>query len=216
MVTIVRQIEALEAGRAAPAARPWSVGGSVDVETLVNWSYQVQQVDRSGRSGLHQIEAAASGFEPSGYSGDGCGALMRMEHLGCRVDTGRVSVRRDVHPAAETVADLVEAMAAGRTIAYHGLHGSRPWGWAEPERWFRAAVWVEEGAKAQVERTERGRSLDYCRIVAVTTPEQIERRRAEYVGWWDALDMLAFHLGMKALGFAVTSPAAPREPWVSV
>lgn len=214
MVTIVRQKETRVGGEAGPSRRPWAATGSIDVEALVNWAYQVQMVDRLGRAGLSSVEAAISGYEPISYSSDGCGALMRMEHLGCRVDGGRVSVRDDVHPAAEAVAALVDALPGGGALAYYGRLGTRPWGWAEPDRWFAAAVWVKEGEKAQVERTDRGRELGYCRIVAVTTREEIDRRRAEYLAWWDALDGLAFRLGMKALGFAVRSPDVSREPWL--
>lgn len=214
MVTVVRQTAATAGGEAGPALRPWAVTGSIDVEALVRWAYQVQMVDRLGRAGLTRVEAEMSGYEPSSYSSDGCGALMRMEHLGCRVDTGRVTVRDDVHPAAEAVASLVDQMHGGGTLVYHGRLGTRPWGWAEPDRWFTAAVWVREGVKAQVERTERGRELGYCRIVAVTTPAQIAAKRADYLAWWDALDRLAFQLGLKALGFTVRSPDAPREPWL--
>ena len=45
------------------------------------------------------------------------------------------------------------------------------------------------------------------------TREELGRRRETYVRWWEALDQLAWRLSMRALGFVVRPPAAPKAPW---
>jgi hypothetical protein len=121
--------------------RPWERGGSVDVEQLAAWAYGAQMVDRFERVGLHPIEAAASGFEPSAYSGDGVGQLMAIENLGCRIDRTSVSVADVCHPAAYAVARELSEVANSARVRLHALAGTRPREWVPPEHFARAAVW---------------------------------------------------------------------------
>lgn len=196
-----------------PSLRPWEPAGSIDVEQLVAWAYGPQKVERMAAAGLHRIEAALDGHESGGRSSDGCAVLADIEHLGCRIDRGGGLIKDDVHPAALAVAAEVEAIEGGGVVRHYGRLGVRPDGWREPKRWFRAAVWVKVGEEAQAERTGRGTSPMFCRVIPTVTRDELVRRRGEYAAWWQGLDLLAWRLSMRAMGFVVRQPEAPREPW---
>lgn len=196
-----------------PAARPWAASGSIDVEALAVWAYRDQRVDRHATRGLHAIEAMAAGHFVAGSSSDGCAALAAIAHMGCRVDNPGMIISDDVHPAADAVASELLLIEGGGAVAFHARSAGQPSGWAPPKRWYRAALWVEPWVEAHWERTGPGTSSRFCRIIETTTWDEIERRRAEYRAWWDALDLLAWRLSMRAMGFIVLRPSAPREPW---
>jgi hypothetical protein len=207
------RVEVMPARSKGPSARPWEPLGAIDVEQLVVWAFRDQKADRHAGVGLHRIEANVAGLEPRGRSSDGCAALSDIEHLGCRIDRRAGLVRDLVHPVAEAVAVEASALAGGELLRFYGRLGGRPDGWAEPQRWYRPVVWVKPGEEAQWERTGRGNSPRFCRVIPTVTREDIVRRRATYSCWWEALDRLAWTLSMRALGFVVSAPAAPREPW---
>jgi hypothetical protein len=218
MVTVIRS-GALPAHRATAdqvrlhSARPWEATGAVDVEALAVWAYRDQMVDRFATVGLHALEAGVDGYLVRGRSADGCAAIADINHMGCRIDySGRI-VRDTVHRAAEEVAAVLSTIAGGRTVAFHARLGGRPDGWASPKRWWRAAVWEKPWQVAQWERTGPGNSPRYCPIIQVMSREELGRRRLDYQAWWDALDELRWSLSARNLGFTVTGPAAPREPW---
>jgi hypothetical protein len=201
--------------QAAPGARPWEPEGSIDVERLVTWALRDQKADRHAGVGLHRIEAEVEGLEPGGRSADGCAALADIEHLGCRIDR-RVGLVRDlVHPAAEAVAVACGEVEGGDLVRSYGRLGVRPEGWAEPVRWWRPVVWVKYGEEGQWERTGRGNSPRFCRIIPTVTRSELARRRIAYLTWWEGLDQLAWRLSLRALGFTVLRPSAPLEPWTS-
>jgi len=193
------------------AARPWA-SGAVDVEALAIWAYRDQMVDRFQTAGLHAIEAAFAGFEPRGSSTDGCAALARIAHMGCRLDVGTGRIKDAVHAAAEVVASLLGAIEGGRLVAFHARTGGRPEGWVLPERRFRPVMWVKPGVEAAWERTDDGRGR-FTPIISLGSDADVEACRRDYTLWWQALDMLAWRLSTKALGFTVLRPSAPREPW---
>lgn len=194
-------------------ARPWERTGSIDVEALAAWAYGVQMVERFERAGLHAIEAAALGYEPRAVSGDGCGALMRIEHLGCRVDAGRVTVSDAVHPAAYAVAVALAGVEGEREVRAHAVAGTRPSTWLPPEHRVRPVMWSKPGREAVVEYQGPGRKGGYCQLIYVWDEARQAWGRAQYARWWSALEELAWRLSQRALGFAVTGPAAPFEPW---
>jgi hypothetical protein len=198
---------------ARPNARPWERTGSVDVEALAAWAYGAQQVDRFERAGLHAIEAAACGFEPRGFSADGVGQLMAIEHLGARIDNGGVSVSDAVHPVAYAVAAALGQCEEGRAVRYHALSGTRPRGWMPPEHHVRAAIWVKPGVEAQVEYQGPGRKGGYCQVLWTWDAGRQAWGRADYAKWFAGLEELAWRLSQRALGFTVTGPSAPVEPW---
>lgn len=197
-----------------PAARPWEPEGAIDVEQLVVWAFRDQKADRFAGVGLHSIEASVEGLEPRGRSADGCGALADIEHLGCRIDRRVGIVRDEIHPAAEAVAVLAAEVEGGDLVRFYGRLGGRPDGWAEPSRWWRPVVWVKVGEEGQWERTGRGNSPRYCRIIPTVTRAELIRRRLAYLRWWEALDTLAWRLSMRALGFTVLHSSAPPAPWL--
>lgn len=194
-------------------ARPWAATGSIEVEALAVWAYRDQRVDRHARSGMYAAEASAAGYEPRGSSNDGCAAIADIAHMGARIDRGQGLVRDLVHPAADAVAVALEGIEGGEIVARHALLGGRPGGWAEPERWYRPVVWVKPGVEGQWERTGRGTSPTFCRVIPTVTREELARRRAGYARWWEALDLLAWKLSFRAMGFSVGRPIAPQEPW---
>lgn len=200
-------------GQGAPGARPWEASGSIDIERLAVWAYRDQLVDRFASSGLHAIEAEVAGFEPRGASTDGCATLAQIAHMGCRIDRRGAIIDHPVHPAAEMVAAALGGIKHGDRVVYHARLGGRPSGWEEPEpgKWFRAVQWRKPWVEAEPELF-RGRP-HYCAVMPTVTPAELIRRRSEYRRWWDALDQLAFALSLRALGFAVLRPTAPREPW---
>lgn len=197
-----------------PSARPWEETGSIDVELLAAWAFGAQRADRHAGVGLHVLEAGIDGVSYRARSQDGCGALSDMENLGCRVDRSHGIVRDSVHPAAEAVAVLVGEVEGGELVRHYGRLGVRPDGWAERPRWV-PLVWVKYGVLAQSEREGPGRGApNVTRIIMTVTPEELERRRATYRRWWEALDRLAWLLSSKRLGFTVLRPSAPRAPWL--
>lgn len=208
-------VEVEQAVRAmGPALRPWEATGSIDVEQLAVWAFRDQRAHRHAGAGLNAIEAYAEGITVYGRTSDGTGALADIEHLGCRIDR-RVGITRDmVHPVAEAVAVLSLDIVGGELVRMMGTLGGRPDGWIEPERWYRPVVWIRYGEEGQWERTGPGNSPRITRVIPTVTREEIERRRGEYVLWWEALDTLAWQLSMRALGFSVLHPSAPREPWL--
>jgi hypothetical protein len=213
MVKISRSEERWAHEGARPVRYPWLRTGSVDVEVLAAWAYGAQQVDRFERVGLNAIEAAASGFEPRGFSGDGVGQLMQIEHLGCRIDAGHGLVRDTVHPAAYAVAQAVGECEHGGRVRYHALSGSRPVAWRAPEHKVRPVVWTKPGAEAQVEYQGPGRKGGYCRVIIAWDAARERWGQLEYAMWWAGLDELVWRLSQRALGFVVTGPAAPAAPW---
>ena len=213
MVSIVRSGDG-SAGPIASPSRPWDPHGSIDVEHLLGWAYGAQMVDRFERSGLNAIEAAACGFEPRAMSTDGVGQMLLIGNLGCRIDGGGVRVSDAVHPAAYAVAQAVRRVDGGERLRFHAMAGTRPQGWVEPAHKVRAAVWVKPGEKAQVEYQGPGRKGGYCQVIFVWNSEREAWGRSDYARWWRALSDLAWELSRSALGFLVTGPAAPAEPWL--
>jgi len=205
----------------ATRARPWARHGSIDVEALAAWAWGVQQVDRFERMGLHPIEAAAAGYEPRSYSGDGVGQLMAINNLGCRVDSGGVSVSDVVHPVAYAVAQAARRIAgddrqAADLVRSHALAGTRPTTWRPPEHRVRPAEWAYERQSAVVEYQGPGRKGGYCQVLYLWDASREAWGRGLYRRWWCGLEALAWEMSKEALGFLVTGPAAPLEPWEEI
>ncbi|AKM09866.1 hypothetical protein AB433_07520 [Croceicoccus naphthovorans] len=196
-----------------PLRRPWERTGRIDVEQLCAWAYGPQMVDRYERVGLSVMEAEAAEYEVIRYSTDGVGQLMQIEHLGCRIDRGGVTISDDVHPAALAVANAVRAAEGGGAVRAFALAGVRPTAWMEPDRKVRASVWVKPWEKAQVEYQGPGRKGAYCPVIVLWDDRRKEWGRAEYARWWNGLSEVAWLLSTRALGFEVTGPEAPQEPW---
>lgn len=195
--------------------RPWQPRGSIDVEVLVHWAYGIQLVDRFERSGLNAIELAAAGFEARGYSGDGVGQLMAINNLGCRIDSGGVSISDAVHPAAYAVALAVRGLdrEQGQLVRAHAQAGTRPTHWKPPLHRVRPVMWSRQGTDAVVEYEGPGRKGGHCRLIWVWDAGRERWGRAIYQQWWAGLEALAWELSKLALGFTVTGPAAPLHPW---
>lgn len=194
--------------------RPWERTGSVDVEVLAQWSYAVQMVDRFERTGLHQIEAEAAGYEVSRYSRDGVGQLMAIEHLGCRIDRCGGLVSDLVHPAALALASELRGVEHGDRVRVYAIAGTRPGGWKAPVVKVRPAQWANDGQQAVIEYQGPGRKGAYC-LVVIDWDNRLETwGRGDYHQWWQALCDLQWRLSRRALGFLVTGPAAPAEPWL--
>lgn len=214
MVAILRsEVRPAREGNRAHS-RPWQRNGSIDVEELAAWAYGSQMVDRFERVGLHRIEADCMGFEPNSYSADGCGMLMAIEHLGCRIDGGSARISDAVHPVAYAVAvELKEMGDLGAIVRRYAQSGTRPVTWKAPTHKVRPRVWVKEGEKAQVDYLGPGRGGAYCSIIIVWDPAREQWGREQYELWWSGLADLAWRLSSRALGFTVTGPAAPVAPW---
>lgn len=195
--------------------RPWEPAGSIDVEALVNWAYEAQQVDRFERAGLHAIEAAAAGYEPRGYSGDGVGQLMAINNLGCRVDTGGVSISDAVHPVAYAVARALSPLDGADLVRAHAKAGTRPTSWRPPVHRVRPVMWAKEGREAAVEYQGPGRKGGYCPVIWLWDDVRERWGRDHYRRWWAGLEGLAWELSKLALRFTITGPAVPLEPWLA-
>lgn len=190
---------------------PWQRTGSADVERLVSWTYGPQMADRFATSGLFELEARAAGYEWRNSSTDGCATIENIARVGCRIDISGAG-RETVHPVAEAVVGVVAAHDAAELLRYHGVLDSRP-NWRGPKRWFIPERWKVEGEDAMWVYTERT-SQPYCPLIQVASAETVERARATYLRWWDALDDVAWRLGQRALGFTVLAPQVDREPWL--
>ena len=195
-------------------ARPWARTGSIDIEALAEWAFSVQMVDRFERAGLHAIEAAVCGYEPRGLSADGVGQLMQINNLGCRVDTPGVSITDTVHPAAYALAAVLRGIDGWQLVKGHALAGSRPSEWIPPLHRVRPTIWVKHGKEALVDYQGPGRKGGYCQLIYVWDAPREAWGRAQYQRWWSILEELAWRLSQRALGFVVTPPRAPLEPWL--
>jgi hypothetical protein len=215
MVTIRRSETTQSREGIRPAARPWEASGQVDVELLCQWAYGAQLVDRFERVGLHAIEAAAAGYEVSSYSADGVGQLMQIHHLGCRVDRGGVLIGDVVHPAAYAVANVLREIEGGELVRGHAISGTRPRSWVVPAEKVRAAIWVKEGREAMVEYQGPGRKGGYCNVIITWDAAREAWGRRNYSRWYAALAELAWRLSARSLGFVVSGPMAPAEPWAA-
>ncbi len=193
--------------------RPWERTGSIDVEQLVAWAFVDQMVDRFETAGLYAMEAAAAGYQSGGVGACGVGKLMQIGHLGCRVDSGGVTVSDSVHPVAYAVASALQSIPNADRVRYHSRSGTRPTEWVEPEHKARASVWVKPWAEAQVEYQGPGRKGGYCPIIILWDEARRNRGRRLYTEWWTGLNDLAWALATQALGFTVRPPAAPAAPW---
>lgn len=212
----IRKSEVTQARESiGPGMRPWERTGEIDVERLAQWAYGAQMVDRFERAGLHAIEAAASGFEPRGYSGCGVGQLMQIEHLGCRIDHSGASVSDAVHPAAYALASVLGDIEHGKLVRAHAQAGSRPSTWVPPVHRIRPAMWAKLGREAVVEYHGPGRKGGYCQLIYAWDEARQSWGQAHYRQWWGALAELGWRLSQRALGFIVTGPAAPAEPWLT-
>ena len=198
-----------------PAMRPWERTGEIDIERLAQWAYAVQMVDRFERTGLHAIEAAASGFEPRGYSGCGVGQLMQIEHMGCRIDHSGPSVTDAVHPAAYALAAVLGGIEHGKLVRVHALTGTQPSSWVPPVHRIRPVMWSKPGREAVVEYQGPGRKGAHCPLIYAWDEARQTWGQAHYRQWWGALAELAWQLSHRALGFVVTGPSAPAEPWLT-
>lgn len=213
---VILRSEVIQAREAiSPPARPWERSGRVDVEALAAWAYGAQMVDRFERAGLHAIEAAAAGFEVSMGSGDGVWQLMQIEHMGCRIDNGGVLVRDCVHPVAYALASVLAGVEGGDAVRYHARTGTRPRGWKARALRAEAAAWVEPFEVAEIDYVGPGRKGAHCRVVFHTDDHSQRVGMASWRRWWMALDELAFRLSARSLGFLVTGPSAPVEPWLN-
>ena len=212
---VIFSTQAAQANLGARAgARPWERSGTVDVEALVAWAYGVQFVDRFERAGLHAIEAQAAGFEVRGYSADGVGQLMAINNLGCRVDGGGAIVGDAVHPVAYAVAASLAGIEGADLVRMHGQAGTQPRSWVPPEHRVRPAMWAKPGREAAVEYQGPGRKGGYCQVLYVWDGVRESWGRGVYRRWWLALEELAWRLQSRPLGFVVSGPVAPAEPWV--
>lgn len=213
MVAIIRS-GSVQASQHAVRARPWEATGSVDVEALVHWAYAEQMVERFASVGLHAVEAIASGFEPHGRSACGVARMMDIGNLGCAIDVSG-PVRDAVHAVAyavERAVGMIDGQAASQ-VRHHARLGSRPSQWQPPERFVRPAFYAADGVSGQVEYQGPGRAGAFCSVIFTWDSEREQFGRATYLRWWDGLDALAWECSKLALGFTVSGPAAPREPW---
>ena len=215
MVAIYRSEVSQARDGLGAVARPWERTGAIDVEVLAVWAYSVQMVDRFETAGLHAIELEVMGYEAGGIGACGVGKLMQIGHLGCRVDVGSVGVRDTVHAAAYAVAAELGAVEHGALVRRYAMADGRPAAWVEPVHKARASVWVKPWVEAQVEYQGPGRKGGYCPVIITWDKERVDWGRSEYAKWRQALDDLAKALSARALGFSVTGPSAPREPWVA-
>lgn len=215
MVSIRKSEVAMARENVGPAMRPWERTGEIDIELLARWAYAVQMVDRFERAGLHAIEAAASGFEPRGYSGCGVGQLMQIEHMGCRIDHSGPSVSDAVHPAAYALASVLSGIEHGKLVRAHALTGTRPRSWVAPVHRIRPVMWAKQGREAAVEYQGPGRKGAYCPLIYAWDEARQTWGQAHYRQWWNALAELQWQLSQRALGFLVTGPHAPFEPWLA-
>lgn len=212
MVAIIRS-GSVQASQHAVRARPWEATGSVDVEVLAHWAYADQMVERFASVGLHALEAQAAGFEPHGRSACGVARMIDIGNLGCAIDVSG-PVRDAVHAVAYAVERCVGGLDVGADIVkHHARLGSRPTQWQKPEVLVRPAYYAADGVSAQVEYQGPGKKGGFCSVVYTWDSAREQFGRATYLRWWDGLDALAWECSKRALGFTVTSPAAPREPW---
>lgn len=192
-------------------ARPWEATGSVCVDVLAHWAIVLQRAGNAV-AGLHQLEAQAQGF--AWQERTMMAVVEDMEALGCRIDvSGRG--REIVHPAAEAVAAAVALLPGGERIVRCAREGA-PGGWWLPERWLAPMRWEAERATGEMRAVVcylANKQGAHCPLVEIASLDSIERARAEYRGWWDDLQMLAWSLQGRALGFAVIGPSVVREPW---
>jgi Thioredoxin len=192
---------------------PWRRTGSVDVERLLEWAYGEQRIGESGSAGLHWLEAQADGRAWPQASRDGCHAIAVRHAIGAVIDAAHVTTLNEFHPAAEAVARAVEAHDARELLVKHAATGTRPGGWALPDRWLVPCRWQVPDEKAEWEWAGPRATNAFCPAMPLTSPEAVARARAEYQRWWYAMTDVQWSLSGRNLGFAVTGPVASPAPW---
>jgi hypothetical protein len=211
---VTRQQGAAPKGTPGRVELPWTRTGSCDVEALLIWAVGPQRIGRhQATQGLMQVEAEAMGLEWRGSSSDGCAAIERIGGLGCRIDVSRSAGGVRVHPVAEAVAEVLEAMPVGGLLFDYARVAGRPEGWRPPQRWIRPEAWVEQDEDAMWVYEGRRNGPRLCPVIIACSEEAIMAGREQYQRWWEGLQDAAWLLGLRALGFAVTGPACSPAPW---
>lgn len=205
------------------AERPWTATGAMAIDDLVAWAFVAQRAGVMATAGLYDIEAAAAGYDRARVSTDGCAKIESIGQLNCRIDVSRGGPSGGAHPVADAVVAAVEGSPHREMLLPWARAGARPGGWAKPERWCEPLHgWVEGEryvAAAPIYDAIGGKAGGSRRATPVlfrdpgAVAEEVERARAVYRNWWDAMDGVGFVLGCSNLGFAVLPPAAAMQPW---
>ncbi len=183
---------------------------SIDVEQLLIWTYQRQQVDQAERRGRRALR-------PGGARSN-MGAIQRIGLQGVRVDCdGSAGYGADaVHADAQAVHDAVLAMGPdlAALIVEHARAGTRPDALLGAE----TQILPRDVTRKGKPKVEWSRCRNYPVIVwlkVINHPDYLASVRKRYRTWWHALAYLAEGLGALA-EYRVTGPAAPEKPWVGV
>lgn len=195
---------------------------AVDIEDLLRWAYQRQQVDRAGVSSAEGCLSVMARGIPNGLGGGGRGpaALVYGAPVHADADAVHAVVTRPFH--------LGGLMAQVRDLViYHARTGSRP-DWMDGARPVLVPLLNGTGApKALLDGN--GKRVG-CRIIegvalrdAHTGLEVIERgtphskiafERSRYAAWRAALVWIAAELRRARLDESEPlDPRAPAEPW---
>ena len=209
------------------------IGLDVDVVELVNWVYADQRAHiLDGRGvGLHEGEKIAAHVMHAARAGSGSSQAQfeAIMQLGVRVDKSGYDVG-DLHPVAEVVNSLVNAMPGGRLIIEFARHRAIPEGgsfetelgpsWKVEPRYDMVSFGAElvalprQGAFNVV--YDRNKHPLYCPLELDHGPDYVAAMRAEYVAWHGALTGLVVECREhrdRIGGLIVSGPKLAREPW---
>lgn len=179
----------------------------IDIEHLLIWTYQRQQVDRA--------EQRVRNTRPAGFSGSTLNAVQRLGLQGVRVDCeGSGGYGADaVHGDAQAVHDLVGTL--GRDLAFlvvgHARAGTRP----DPLIGVRPQLVPRDLSRKGKPVAEYSRKNGRPWVIwlrLINHPEYITSQRTRYRDWWHSLQFLTENL-QNLEGHQVTGPAAAMTPW---
>lgn len=187
---------------------------SIDVEALLWWAYQRQQVDR--------MEAAASAVTSHRQrSGAGFFSVYRNGLLGCTPDSSRAfGGSLAVHADAEEIHGTVTALPKElrRLVLQHAKAGTRP-DWREGARatWVPRLGWRERKGErwGKCEYDDQRREW-FCPLVVLNTADELAAVRTIYTAWHGAVAEIAGHYRSRPqllTSYRVVGFAAPARPW---
>ena len=209
-----------------------SLKKTIDIETLLHWTYQRQKADLviDRGQGLHRLEAEADGIEIQSRSADGCARIAEIIALGAKIE-GLGRPAGELHPDAEAVHEAIlvrlKDRETGRSLALtplqrglllvHARQGDRPdWMKGAVQRW--EPVRKADGSIKVVYNAGPGKHIpSYCEIRLAAAQEEIDLARMVYGQWWAAMAWLRWYLTRHQLlkDHAITGPAAASSPWVA-
>jgi hypothetical protein len=205
-----------------------------DIEKILHWAYRDELPKMGAEHGGFSATAAGFSMVPrhEDFSREpGFPAALGDPHPDALIIAGTVQALSD-HEADMDVLGQVEwlapecaayidrrdiVLAAWRIdiapyVMMHARMGTRP-PWQVDG--FRAHRVIGRNGKPVVSGTDSNGRWGWCPLDIAPDPREVVNDRAEYVAWWEALNLLAVRLSGMLGSWEPLPPTAPIRPWVT-